>query len=192
MVHGKIQDKQRAILEAAVAVFAERSFWDTPTSLVSKTAGVADGTLFNYFKTKDELINAVYLEIKREVVDTLLQGLAERVSVHDKMLHIWDRYIEWGVHHPEKFKVLQQIGASYQLDEHVKAAANEPFVVIERLARESIERGELRNYPVEYLAAFMDNHAAMTIRFITMRKEKRVDYQRIGFEMLWNSITLEH
>ncbi len=192
MAHRKIQDKQRAILEAAVAVFAVRGFWDTPTSLISKTAGVADGTLFNYFTTKDELINAVYLEIKRELAVTLLQGLSDYMSVRDKMRHIWDHYIEWGMHHQDRFKVLHQIESSYSLDERVKLEGNEPFVVIERLARESIERGEFRNYPVEYLAAFMDNHAVMTIRFIMMSEGKQVNYQKIGFEMLWNSIVLEY
>jgi len=56
MAREKAADKEKAILEAAVAVFAERGFWNTPTSLISKTAGVADGTLFTYFATKDDLI----------------------------------------------------------------------------------------------------------------------------------------
>ncbi|HVB72076.1 MAG TPA: hypothetical protein VNE38_00825 [Ktedonobacteraceae bacterium] len=70
------------------------------------------------------------------------------------------RYIEWGLQHPDKFKVLQQIGVSYELDDRVKSAGNEPFVEVERMTKESIEKGEIRNYPVAYLAAFMDNHAA--------------------------------
>ena len=41
----------RELGQAAVEVFSERGFWNTPTSLVSKTAGVADGTLFTYFNT---------------------------------------------------------------------------------------------------------------------------------------------
>lgn len=189
MAHQKIQDKQKAILDAAVAVFAERGFWDTPTSLISKTARVAEGTLFNYFKTKDELINAVYLEIKNELAGRLLEGLAAYTSVHDKLRHIWDHYIQWGIQHPERFKVLHQIEVSYTLDEKVKLKGLEPFVVVEKMARESIENGEFRDYPVEYLAAFMDNHAVMTINFISMSQEKQADYQKIGFDMLWNSVT---
>src|SRR5436190_4741528 len=93
----KVADKQKAIVEAAVMVFSSRGFWNTPTSLISKTAGVADGTLFNYFETKDDLITEVYLEIKRELADQLLNGLPATSSLRDKMHHIWNRYIEWGV-----------------------------------------------------------------------------------------------
>ncbi|MEP7289702.1 MAG: TetR/AcrR family transcriptional regulator [Chloroflexota bacterium] len=186
MAAQKIQDKQKAILEAAIAVFAARGFWNTPTSLISKTAGVADGTLFNYFATKDDLISEVYLEIKREMAAQMLEGFPSHGSVKDKMRHIWNRYIEWGLLHPEQFKVIHQISESFTLNESVKAQATEPFVEIERIARESIENGELRAYPVDYLAAIMDNLAVLTVQFIAKNDDKQIDYKAIGFEILWN------
>ena len=184
----KIQDKQQAIVDAAIAVFSSRGFWNTPTSLISKTAGVADGTLFNYFKTKDDLISEVYLEIKREVADELMNGLDAYETFHDKMQHIWTRYIHWGVNNPDKFKVLQQIGLSYDLADEVKAQGNEPFTEISRLAGESIAKGELRSYPVDYLAALMDGQTIATIRFISLNPEKQADYVKIGFDILWNGV----
>jgi AcrR family transcriptional regulator len=188
MAKQKSQDKPKAILEAAIAVFAERGFWNTPTSLISKTAGVADGTLFNYFETKDELINAVYLEIKRELAGELLAGLPANGTVQDKMRHIWNHYIEWGVQYPDKLKVLHQISESFSLDDEVKSQGNEPFAEIEQMARESVKKGEFRDYPVEYLGALMDNQAVMTVRFIMMSQDKEADYQKIGFDILWNGI----
>jgi len=189
MAGPKIADKQKAIVEAAVTVFSSRGFWNTPTSLVSKTAGVADGTLFNYFETKDDLINEVYLDIKRELAVSLLDGLSAEASIKDKMRHIWNRYIEWGVQHPEKFKVLRQIGESFELDETVRAQGKEPFIELERIAHESIEKGELRDYPVEYLGALIENQATMTIQFIAMSDDSPVDYTTIGFDILWNGVT---
>src|ERR1041385_7985019 len=114
MAREKVQDKYKAIMEAAISVFAARGFWNTPTSLISKTAGVADGTLFTYFKTKDDLINQVYLEIKKELAEELLGGLSAYETVQDKMRHIWNRYIEWGVRYPDKFSVVRQIGESFE------------------------------------------------------------------------------
>lgn len=188
MAREKVQDKYKAIMEAAVAVFAARGFWNTPTSLISKTAGVADGTLFTYFKTKDDLINQVYLDIKKELAEELLGGLSAYATVQDKMRHIWNRYIEWGVRYPDKFSVLRQIGESFELDEKVQAQGNEPFVIIEQMAAESIEKGEFRDYPVDYLGALVDSQAVMTIRFITMNQGDQTDYQKIGFDILWQGI----
>jgi AcrR family transcriptional regulator len=51
-------------LDAATRVFAERGLTAAPRSDISKQAGVAEGNLFTYFKTKDDLIKALYREIK--------------------------------------------------------------------------------------------------------------------------------
>jgi AcrR family transcriptional regulator len=185
----KVENKYRAILDAAIAVFAERGFWDTPTSLISRTAGVADGTLFNYFKTKDDLINEVYLEAKRELAREMLKGFPANASLEEKMRHIWNQYIAWGVEHPDKFKVLHQIGTSYELSDEVKAQGTEPFAEIGHVAGECIAQGVFRDYPVEYLGALLESQAIMTVQFASENRDKLSYFQKIGFDILWRGIT---
>jgi AcrR family transcriptional regulator len=74
MARPKSEDKRNAILDAATRVFAERGLTAAPTSEISKQAGVAEGTLFTYFKTKDDLMNALYREIKLELADAMMSG----------------------------------------------------------------------------------------------------------------------
>jgi len=64
---------------------------------------------------------------------------------------------------------------SSDLDEQVRATGNQPFVELEQMARERIEKGELPDYPVAYLAAFMGNHGVMTLRFLPMSEEMQVE-----------------
>jgi AcrR family transcriptional regulator len=189
MAQQKMQERRRTLVEAAISVFAERGFWDTPTLLISRTAGVAEGTLFNYFTTKDDLINAVYLAIKQELAETLFDGLIGTRPLQEQARHIWHRYIAWGLTHTEKFKVLNQIGDSYQLNDEVRAASEELFAGLTRMVRESIERGAIRDYPVEYLAASMVHLADMTITFLSKNQGQQVDYEDIGFELWWSGIT---
>lgn len=188
MARTKDQDKEKAIIEAAIAVFAERGFWNTPTALISKTAGVADGTLFTYFKTKDDLINEVYLELKREMAGEIIGGLAAYSAIRDKMRFIWDRYIDWALAHPDRFKVLHQIEESFQLSESAAAQGMDMFAEVHQMAAESVARGEIRDYPPEYLGALIDSQSAMTIRFITLNGEA-LDYKTMGFDILWNGVT---
>src|SRR5208282_1032371 len=68
MAKPKSEDKRNAILSAAAQVFAERGL-GAPTAAITKAAGIAEGSLFTYFKTKDELINALYRELKLELAD---------------------------------------------------------------------------------------------------------------------------
>ena len=189
MAREKVQDKYRAILDAAVTVFAERGFWDTSTSRISKTAGIADGTLFTYFKTKDDLINEVYLDIKRELARELMEGAEAYTTFHDKIRHVWNRYIQWGVDHPERFKVLEQITTYYEIAAEVVEEASAPFAEIEQMTAACIASGEIRDYPAEYLGAMVESQALMTIRLGGQNRDKLAEYQEIGFEILWNGVS---
>jgi TetR/AcrR family transcriptional regulator, fatty acid metabolism regulator protein len=53
-------DKRERILDAAVRVFAKKGFHATRVSEVAKAAGVADGTIYLYFKSKDELLVSLF------------------------------------------------------------------------------------------------------------------------------------
>src|SRR5215470_18786 len=46
---------KQAILAAALKLFAEKGFYNTSTRAISRKAGIAEGTLFNYFETKEDL-----------------------------------------------------------------------------------------------------------------------------------------
>lgn len=185
----KVQDKYQAILHSTIENFSARGFWNTSTALIAKGAGIADGTLFTYFSTKDDLITQVYLSIKKELAAYLLVDLDSQASLYDKLAHIWSRYIEWGIQNPAEFEVLQQINTSYPLSESAKAQGNELFETVQALASSSIARGEIRDLPVDYLAAVMDSLAVMTVRFIEAAPETSINYQSIGFEMFWKSVT---
>src|SRR4051812_37228981 len=109
MARTKSEDKRNAILEAAIVLFAERGVWSTPTSAISKAAGVAEGTLFTYFSTKEILVNALYRALKLELADVLLSTFPKTADVRTRLQHIWDYYVHWGVTNPNKFKVMAQL-----------------------------------------------------------------------------------
>jgi len=75
-------DKHELILEAAIRVFAQKGFHAARISDVADEAGVADGTIYLYFKNKDDLL----LSIFEEKMDLLLAGLREAlVGVTDPL-----------------------------------------------------------------------------------------------------------
>ena len=96
MARPKSEDKRNAILEAATRLFAERGLSAAPTSEISNWAGVAEGTLFTYFRTKDDLINALYRDIKLELADAMMSDFPRKKNVRTRLQHVWDRYVKWG------------------------------------------------------------------------------------------------
>jgi AcrR family transcriptional regulator len=51
-------------MKAALKLFTERGFHGTSTAHISKEAGVATGAFFNYFPTKEDLLNSLYFDVK--------------------------------------------------------------------------------------------------------------------------------
>ncbi|MBW1878843.1 MAG: TetR/AcrR family transcriptional regulator [Deltaproteobacteria bacterium] len=78
-------NKRSLIIEAAVEVFAERGFHQARVSDVARRAGVADGTIYLYFRNKEDLL----LSIFEEKMDILLASLGEILEgVHDPIERI--------------------------------------------------------------------------------------------------------
>ena len=56
---GTITDKRAAILKAATSVFAEKGYFNSKVADIAKAAGVADGTVYLYFKNKDDVLLSI-------------------------------------------------------------------------------------------------------------------------------------
>jgi len=69
-------DKHDKILEAAIAVFAEKGFHHARISDIAKRAGVADGTIYLYFRNKDDVL----LSIFEEKMEMLTGGLRDALA----------------------------------------------------------------------------------------------------------------
>src|SRR3954447_12442903 len=68
----RLQNKERtrrAILKAALDLFAQKGFYHTTTKAISRKAHVAEGTLFNYFETKEDLALYFFQEELAAVIE---------------------------------------------------------------------------------------------------------------------------
>jgi TetR/AcrR family transcriptional regulator, fatty acid metabolism regulator protein len=91
MPRPRTEDKRKRILEAAVKVFARKGYFAARVSEIAKKAGVADGTIYLYFRGKEDILvklfdegMAAHVASVREVVTTVkraperLRAIAER------------------------------------------------------------------------------------------------------------------
>jgi AcrR family transcriptional regulator len=186
----KSEDKRNAILDAATHLFAERGLTAAPTSEISKQAGVAEGTLFTYFKTKDDLINALYREIKLELADAMMSDFPRKKNVRTRLRHVWDRYVNWGIANPKQRKALAQLQVSEALTKESKDAGGAPFVEFQAMIRDAIEQRIFRNdLPVELISKSLAVLVEATIDLTVSNPSKAKTYRDSGFQMFWTGIT---
>jgi AcrR family transcriptional regulator len=188
MARPKSEDKRNAILSAATEVFAERGL-SAATSAISSAAGVAEGTLFTYFKTKDDLINALYREIKLELADAMMSDFPRRAAVRGRLQHVWNQYLTWGIKNPSQHKALQQMTVWGGLTKESKHAGTAPFLEIEKMAEDAVARHLFLDRPLEFIAAAMSALAETTMDFMRRDPKQSNMYRKQGFEMLWAGIT---
>lgn len=74
------RDKYAQILRAATKVFARRGFFASKVADVAREAGVADGTVYLYFKNKDHLLVSIFEEFMKEAIS---EGRAALVGTDD-------------------------------------------------------------------------------------------------------------
>jgi AcrR family transcriptional regulator len=186
----KSEDKKNAILDAATRLFGERGLAAAPTSEISKRAGVAEGTLFTYFKTKDDLINSLYREIKLELADAMMSDFPRKKNVRARLQHVWDRYVNWGIANPRQRKVLGQLLVSEVLTRESRDAGSAPFAEFQIMIRDAIEQRIFRNdLPVELISKSLAALVEATIDLTVSNPSKAKNYRDSGFQMFWAGIT---
>src|SRR5438309_11167252 len=71
-------DKRERILDASERIFARHGFFAARVSEIAKEAGVADGTIYLYFKSKDDLLISLFESRMKQVNEQLRAAIADR------------------------------------------------------------------------------------------------------------------
>jgi AcrR family transcriptional regulator len=187
MARPRSEDKRQSILAAATQVFAQDGP-AAPTARIAKAAGVAEGSLFTYFASKDELVNQLYLELKAELRAAMLAGYDPAASLRERAGYIWRTYVDWGVTWPQKRKVMQQLMVSERLTAETRAAGSAGFEDFNQLFDQGRADGLLREQPPLFTPAIFGALAETSIDFMIRLPEQAAAYREAGFEAFWHAV----
>lgn len=89
-----VTDKREAILRAATSVFAEKGFFNSKVADIAKAAGVADGTVYLYFKNKDDVLHSIFDRAMDEFIAEGRRELATLDKPEEKLRRIAELHLE--------------------------------------------------------------------------------------------------
>jgi AcrR family transcriptional regulator len=186
-------DKQEAILKTALTLFVERGFFGTPTSLISKEAGVATGTLFFYFRTKEELIDTLYLRVKAEAAEAMCRGLDREPDAKAKLNLLGRNAIAWGMEHPEKMKFMEQFAHSPFVSTTAQEEGMSRFLFMQDLILQGIREGTVRDIDPGLLIFMMASSFSGLIARVAAAgsASERDAIIEQGMEFVWRGISAE-
>jgi AcrR family transcriptional regulator len=182
-------DKRALLLEAATKLFVERGLHATPTSAISKEAGVSAGILFHYFKTKDDLIDELYVSIKKEYTSSILNEIERITSDVGKIRLIWSNSWNWAIDNDLKFKFLLQVdntSCSQRVKSHPEIIAK--YEVFNNLIQGFVAKQLIKNIDTYFLMSSMFGLITSMVTYLTKFPEKRNDQVFIeqAWEMFYN------
>ena len=186
-------DKRDAILAAALRLIARFGLHNTPMSAVAREAGVAVGTVYLYFPSKEAMINALYLHVLEDRNRSLFQDVGQRTeSAADPRAALWEAWhalARWHLEHEEGSNLIAQCRASGILSEETRAAEQRTDARGLVLYEQAIEQGHLRRMSRYVFWALL---AGPVYALVQMRDAGETEITdeilRATFEGVWRSL----
>lgn len=182
-------EKRQKILDTAMHLFVEKGIQSTPTSLIAKKAGVATGTLFHHFATKEELVNELYTSIFEEVSHYQLQHYRPTEDICENLRQIWTLDIRWKTSHVDRANFMERYSLFYYASDHTIERAQQSFAHVVKIFETMIEREMMKINCYEYVKKHYIWNMRMNVMLFIERPDLLTDENiRKSFEIYWGGI----
>ena len=133
-------NKYHLILEAAVKVFARQGFYQSTVAQIAKEAGVADGTIYLYFKNKDDILVNFFHYKTKQVFERFRAEVNKAESGLDKLRNLIRRHLT-EFQRDRDMAILYQVG-THQIDRLAEDQIREMSKMYQDLVSEIVEAGQ--------------------------------------------------
>ncbi|MGE5708335.1 MAG: TetR/AcrR family transcriptional regulator [Bacteroidota bacterium] len=183
------QNKRAAALRATLELISEQVFHATPMSQIAQRAQIGVGTIYRHFPSKEALINALYVEIKTNLLRTYFEPFQASPSVPEDLKAILCQVVRYSLEHPTELLFVEQ----YENSPLITAATRDevarliaPFYELVLRAR---EENLLKELPFEMLVALIFG-AIMALVKRALSGEVRLDEAStsVAIDAIWDMV----
>jgi AcrR family transcriptional regulator len=163
----KTSDKRAEIMQAALDLIAEQGFHGAPMAGIAAKAGVAAGTIYCYFASKDVLITELHRELEEQISAELLAGYPSDRPLRERFLYMIRTVIRHFIANPLQFRYMEQyFNSPFGITMHRDALLGKPgkHDIIINLFRVGTEEQILKALPTAALFALAFGPLIVLIR----------------------------
>ncbi|WLR50157.1 TetR/AcrR family transcriptional regulator [Bacillus tianshenii] len=193
----KNKPKYRQILDAAVIVIAENGYHHAQVSKIAKQAGVADGTIYLYFKNKEDILISLFQEKMGQFVEKINQKIAGKSTATEKLITLVEMHFSHFATEPH-WAVVTQLElrqSNKQLRLKINNILKAYLNLIDQVLSEGKQEGVFKPNLDVRLARQMVFGTMDEIVTSWIMKEERYDLTAntaIVSDMLVNGISVDH
>lgn len=199
MTDRSVSDRKRTcILDAARRIFSKKGYAETAVEDVADEAKIAKGTLYLYFKSKEELYMAVLAGDLREMSAEALREMERAEGFREKLRAFLRVRLEFSKTHEEFFRIyLAEYGSMFvkaPISRELMQLFRENIRNVTRVVEEAMRRGEIRPAPAAPVAAalFDISRGLLERRLLNWREFRVQDEIDFSIDLLSEGLAIPH
>jgi TetR/AcrR family transcriptional regulator, repressor of fatR-cypB operon len=189
----KLKDEQKlaAIQTAALRLVIRTGFSGLKIAEVAREAGIGTGTMYVYYSDKEQLVEDVYLNTKKEIASVLFDPAHISDTFYETFKRMWLAYFGFCLQQPEKMLFVEQFLYSGLISDGLIAETDAMFVPLDHLLIQAQEQGLIKKVSVEITKAFIQGSVHEVVKVITKNEYRLIQGElEKCFEMAWGSIKI--
>lgn len=179
--------KKEKILRAALTLFAEQGVYKTSTTEITKKAGVASGTLFVHFKNKQALVDAIYLQVKKQEFSAFTSVLSENKTAKDNVFTLSKTIVTYYIQHTTELNFVLHVQQLKLVSKKAKAESSDFATEIYNYMNVWQQRGEIKKVNRSLLAEHSWTLLVTTAQYCKRNKKPVTDEM---VEIIWDALKL--
>ncbi|WP_101844546.1 TetR/AcrR family transcriptional regulator [Halobacillus sp. Marseille-P3879] len=143
----KNKPKYRQIIDAAVVVIAENGYHSSQVSKIARQAGVADGTIYLYFKNKEDILVSLFQDKMGQFIEKIELETTSRQSAEEKLLSLVETHFKQlaADHHLAIVTQLELRQSNKELRQKINNVLKRYLAVIDHIVDEGIQENLFRD-----------------------------------------------
>ncbi|MFD1171362.1 TetR/AcrR family transcriptional regulator [Oceanobacillus picturae] len=192
----KRKPKYKQIIEAAVEVIAENGYHASQVSKIAKKAGVADGTIYLYFKNKEDILVSVFEEKMGQFIEQTEKSIEQKVDANKKLLALIEMHFQQLASNPHLAVVtqLELRQSNPELRVKINQVLKPYLTLIDSIIKEGMQDGLFRKeliLPLVRQMIFGTLDETVTNWVMKERKYNLVDQAGDVHQLLTNGLTVK-
>lgn len=140
--------KREAIFTATLSLVLQTGFAGLRMADVAKKAGVATGTVYKYFPSKESLIDELFLHQKEIKIKEMSEGFVAGEPFHTSFVRMWRNYFKGCIRNPERMIFIEQFYKSPFISDETRFKAEEMLKPLENLLQSAVQQQIIIDMPV--------------------------------------------
>ena len=184
MARARSPEKRQALLQSAVREIADVGL-AASTAKIAKGADLAEGTLFTYFPSKDDLFNELYVELKTEVYGRIHADFPYKFELRERAHHVWTEYLRWAMEKPQERKVSVLLNLCTVITPEARERMDAQRGALSQTMDEVGKRGAFKDLPLGFASSAMMAMQEAVLEMAARKPKQREKLIEQAFEAFW-------